>query len=89
MEKGQNRPVAKIIIGKKLNKCELKCFKSGTNHRRKDILKSGKYPSYPRKIALIGNYLPRKCGIATFSSDLLTALSEENPGGDLAPCPQS
>jgi len=46
------------------------------------MFESGKYPSHPGKIALIGNYLPRQCGIATFTSDLLTALSEENPGGE-------
>ncbi len=31
------------------------------------------------KVALIGNYLPRQCGIATFTTDLLTALSGELP----------
>jgi glycosyltransferase involved in cell wall biosynthesis len=30
-------------------------------------------------IAFIGNYLPRKCGIATFTSDLLTAVAAEHP----------
>jgi glycosyltransferase involved in cell wall biosynthesis len=35
-----------------------------------------------RTIALIGNYLPRKCGIATFTADLLEALSTETPGID-------
>ena len=29
-----------------------------------------------RKIAFIGNYLPRKCGIATFTSDLLIAVAD-------------
>ncbi len=33
--------------------------------------------SGPRKIALVGNHLPRQCGIATFTSDLLNALAEE------------
>jgi glycosyltransferase involved in cell wall biosynthesis len=32
-----------------------------------------------RKIAFIGDYLPRKCGIATFTSDLLTAVAAEYP----------
>jgi hypothetical protein len=27
-----------------------------------------------RKIAFVGDHLPRKCRIATFTSDLLTAL---------------
>jgi nicotinate-nucleotide pyrophosphorylase len=43
------------------------------------MLESGNHPSRPRKIALIGNFLPRQCGIATVTSDLLTALSEETP----------
>jgi len=29
------------------------------------------------KIALVGNYIPRRCGIATFTHDLLTALIDE------------
>ena len=32
-----------------------------------------------RKIAFLGDYLPRKCGIATFTSDLLTAVATEHP----------
>lgn len=31
----------------------------------------------PTRIALIGNYLPRECGIATFTTDLCTALASE------------
>jgi glycosyltransferase involved in cell wall biosynthesis len=31
------------------------------------------------KIAFVGNYLPRKCGIATFTSDLLTAVAARYP----------
>jgi glycosyltransferase involved in cell wall biosynthesis len=33
------------------------------------------------RFAFLGNYLPRKCGIATFTSDLLTAVAEEHPQG--------
>ena len=32
-----------------------------------------------RKIAFLGDYPPRKCGIATFTSDLLVAVAVENP----------
>lgn len=32
-----------------------------------------------RKIAFLGDYLPRKCGIATFTSDLLGAVAAEYP----------
>jgi glycosyltransferase involved in cell wall biosynthesis len=31
------------------------------------------------RVAFIGNYLPRKCGIATFTADLLTAVAAEHP----------
>jgi glycosyltransferase involved in cell wall biosynthesis len=31
----------------------------------------------PTRIAFVGNYLPRQCGIATFTTDLCTALAEE------------
>ena len=31
----------------------------------------------PTRIAFIGNYLPRECGIATFTTDLCTALGTE------------
>ena len=33
----------------------------------------------PRRIALIGNSLPRRCGIATFTTDLLRAISNSGP----------
>lgn len=34
-------------------------------------------PSLPSRIAVIGNYLPRHCGIATFTTDLCQAVSAE------------
>ena len=36
-------------------------------------------PSEIRKIAFVGDYLPRKCGIATFTSDALSAIAAEYP----------
>src|SRR5580658_4291256 len=33
--------------------------------------------SLPTRIAVIGNYLPRQCGIATFTTDLCAAISAE------------
>jgi glycosyltransferase involved in cell wall biosynthesis len=33
-----------------------------------------------RKIAFLGDYLPRKCGIATFTHDLRKAMAERYPG---------
>src|ERR1700682_1479651 len=34
-------------------------------------------PTLPTRIAVIGNYLPRHCGIATFTTDLCAAISAE------------
>src|ERR1700723_1561475 len=34
-------------------------------------------PSLPSRVAVIGNYLPRHCGIATFTTDLCTAIAAE------------
>jgi len=38
-----------------------------------------KTASSSRTIAFLGDYLPRKCGIATFTSDLLGAVAERHP----------
>jgi len=35
-----------------------------------------------KSVALIGTYLPRKCGIATFTSDLFAAILENDPSID-------
>lgn len=35
--------------------------------------------NYPKRIAIVGNYLPRLCGIATFTSDLSEALAHKLP----------
>jgi len=35
--------------------------------------------SSTRTVAFLGNYLPRKCGIATFTSDLLGAVAARHP----------
>jgi Glycosyltransferase len=31
----------------------------------------------PTRVAFVGNYLPRQCGIATFTTDLCTAIAEQ------------
>lgn len=36
-------------------------------------------PSAIRKVAFLGDYLPRKCGIATFTTDLRCAVAKEHP----------
>src|SRR5213075_322459 len=40
------------------------------------LMKEG---SKVRKIAFVGDHLPRKCGIATFTSDLLAAVGSVHP----------
>ncbi len=37
--------------------------------------------SQPGKVAVIGNFPPRRCGIATFTADLVNALSARDPDG--------
>jgi len=37
----------------------------------------GSSASHPSWIAVIGNHLPRQCGIATFTTDLCNAIGEE------------
>ena len=40
-------------------------------------LRSRVSASLPSRVAVIGNYLPRQCGIATFTTDLCDAIGEE------------
>jgi hypothetical protein len=35
-----------------------------------------------QKIAFVGDYLPRRCGIATFTYDLCTSVATQYPGSD-------
>src|ERR1039457_257978 len=41
----------------------------------------------PTRIAFVGNYLPRECGIATFTTDLCSALATEYGEGRLFAIP--
>ncbi|HET6843596.1 MAG TPA: glycosyltransferase family 4 protein [Candidatus Angelobacter sp.] len=43
--------------------------------------------SLPGRIAVIGNYLPRHCGIATFTADLCGAISEQYGTAQLTALP--
>lgn len=43
------------------------------------MVRSAFYPGEISKLAFVGNYIPRQCGIATFTTDLLTAVSSEVP----------
>jgi hypothetical protein len=39
--------------------------------------------SRPARIAVIGNYTPRRCGIATFTADLAESLAAEAPESEV------
>jgi len=39
-------------------------------------------PPSPKSVALIGSHLPRQCGIATFTSDLASAILDNDPNID-------
>ncbi len=41
----------------------------------------------PTRVAFVGNFLPRQCGIATFTTDLCAALAGEYGGGRLFAIP--
>ena len=43
----------------------------------------GLFSTKPFTIAFIGNYVPRQCGIATFTADLLGAVAAEAPEMDI------
>jgi glycosyltransferase involved in cell wall biosynthesis len=51
------------------------------------VLPNGCRLPLPTRIAFVGNYLPRQCGIATFTTDLCTALATEYGGGRLFAIP--
>jgi glycosyltransferase involved in cell wall biosynthesis len=44
-------------------------------------------PVLPSRIAVVGNYLPRKCGIATFTTDLCDAIHTEYRSTELLALP--
>jgi glycosyltransferase involved in cell wall biosynthesis len=44
-------------------------------------------PMLPSRIAVIGNYLPRRCGIATFTTDLCDAIHAEYAATELLALP--
>ncbi len=49
-------------------------LKAGYTHQMKQ-----KDKAYPGSIAFLGNYLPRLCGIATFTTDLCEAIASKYP----------
>ncbi len=49
----------------------------------------GDYTSQPKRIAFVGNYIPSRCGIATFTADLAEALAVIYPEVDFLALPTS
>jgi glycosyltransferase involved in cell wall biosynthesis len=45
------------------------------------------HPILPSRVAVVGNYLPRKCGIATFTTDLCDAIHAEYSATELLALP--
>src|ERR1039458_1785097 len=60
--------------------------RTGTGAFLPVALKASRLP-LPTRIAFVGNYLPRECGIATFTTDLCTALAAEYGEGRLFAIP--
>lgn len=52
-----------------------------------DVLSEASTLPLPTRIAFVGNYLPRECGIATFTTDLCNALTDEFGNGRLFAIP--
>src|SRR5579863_980919 len=44
-------------------------------------------PMLPSRVAIIGNYLPRQCGIATFTTDLCDAIHAQYESTELLALP--
>ncbi|HVU45034.1 MAG TPA: glycosyltransferase family 4 protein [Terracidiphilus sp.] len=63
------------------NAAKLRGKPDSATHRPKE-LKAPQVP-LPTRIAFVGNYLPRECGIATFTTDLCAALAAEYGPGRL------
>lgn len=44
---------------------------------------------YSQRVAFIGNYLPRQCGIATFTTDLCESFARAHPAADVFAIPMN
>src|SRR6202044_3122756 len=70
----------------KVTSSETQNEKAGTSASLPIALKASRLP-LPTRIAFVGNYLPRECGIATFTTDLCSALAVEYGEGRLFAIP--
>ena len=65
---------------------EVEAQRTGTSGSLLAAFEASRLP-LPTRIAFVGNYLPRECGIATFTTDLCTALAAEYGEGRLFAIP--
>ncbi len=65
---------------------ETQAGRNGASASLPIALKASRLP-LPTRIAFVGNYLPRECGIATFTTDLCNALAAEYGEGRLFAIP--
>ena len=57
---------------------------NGLGRKGTSLVQGPTQSSQTRKIAFLGDYLPRKCGIATFTTDLRCAVAAKIP---MTQCP--
>src|SRR5208282_1657979 len=69
-----------------MNHSEVEAQRTGTPGSLLAALEASRLP-LPTRIAVVGNYLPRECGIATFTTDLCSALAVEYGEGRLFAIP--
>jgi glycosyltransferase involved in cell wall biosynthesis len=69
-----------------MNHSDVEAQRTGTSGSLPAAFEASRLP-LPTRIAFVGNYLPRECGIATFTTDLCTALAAEYGEGRLFAIP--
>ncbi len=62
-----------FLLAKGDSSADIVSFYPGREHEIPDA------PAIARRVALIGTYAPRKCGIATFTSDVVEQFARYNP----------
>ena len=65
----------------------LRCSAPVLEEKLATLLRLRSSASLPSRIAVVGNYLPRQCGIATFTTDLCDAIGAEYGAAELLAVP--
>jgi glycosyltransferase involved in cell wall biosynthesis len=83
------RDISMITTSKKLSNGKLSKVEQRTSMKREELMQSRTYTLYAappktrdrvRRVTVIGNHVPRQCGIATFTSHLVEAISASGKG---------